>query len=258
MFALKLVDTHVHLQWSSFKDDQLEVIKRASEAGVFKMLNVGFDLSGSVGALQTADMHEGLYAAVGVHPHNTKTLGVQVFKHLEELCCHPKVAAIGEIGLDYHRNLSPRSLQIEAFRLQLGLARDRGLPVIIHSREAQLETHEMLRKYGAGLTGVMHCWSGSVEMATKFVELGFYISLAGPVTYRNAHRLVEVARDLPMRWLVIETDSPWLAPEPHRGKRNEPSFLPEIAERIAYIRQMSLEDLARNTSDNATRLFKLR
>lgn len=254
---MKLVDTHVHLQWPSFKDDRLEVIKRANEADVLKMVNIGFDLNGSIRALETADMHEGLCAAVGLHPHNAQTLSAQVLKRLDELCGHPKVAAIGEIGLDYYRNLSPRDLQIEAFRLQLALARDRGLPVVIHSREAQLETYEMLRKYGAGLKGVMHCWSGSVEMADRFMELGFYISLAGPVTYPNAHRLVEVARDLPMHMLVIETDCPWLAPQSRRGKRNEPSFLPEIAERIANIRQMSLEDFARNTSDNASRIFKL-
>lgn len=221
------------------------------------MVNIGFDLNGSIGALETADIHEGLYAAVGVHPHNAQTLSAQALKRLDELCCHPKVAAIGEIGLDYYRNLSPPDLQIEAFRLQLAMARDRGLPVVIHSREAQRETYEMLRKYGAGLRGVMHCWSGGVEMADRFIELGFYISLAGPVTYPNAHRLVEIARDLPIHMLMIETDCPWLAPQSHRGKRNEPSFLPEIAERIADIRQMSLEDLASNTSDNASRLFKL-
>jgi TatD DNase family protein len=233
------------------------VIRRAGDAGVFKIVNIGYDLDGSDGALRLAESYDALYAAVGVHPHNAKTVNAAALKQLETLSRCAKVVAIGEIGLDFYRRLSPQESQIDAFQSQLSLAKERGLPVVIHVRDAYQETYDLLSKYAGDVQGIMHCWSGSTEMARRYLDLGFHISIAGPVTYRSARKLVDVVTKLPIDRLVVETDSPWLAPQAHRGHRNEPSFLPEIVERIASMRGIAADDLAKQTSENACRLLDM-
>ena len=251
-----LTDTHAHLDFPQFDDDREEVIARALAAGVGIIINVGADLASSRRAVALAEAHPQIYAAVGVHPHDAKTLTEEVLTELRELARHPQVVAIGEIGLDFYRDLSPRDVQRQAFERQLALARELDKPVIIHDREAHAEVMDTLRRW-QGLRGVLHCFSGSLEMARRAVELGFYISIAGPVTFKNARRLPEIVRQLPLERLLIETDCPYLAPHPHRGERNEPAYVRLVAEAVAEIKGLPLEEVARVTTANTQTLFGL-
>jgi len=252
-----LIDTHAHLQWRDFEKDREQVIRRAFDAGVQQIVNIGYDLKASREAVQIAHDNENVYAVVGVHPHNAKTLGKQALAELRETAQDKKVVAIGEIGLDYYRNLSPRTVQTEAFEQQISLAKDLGLPVVIHDREAHADILEVLRRLGKQVTGVMHCFSGSIEMAEEMIGLGYSISIAGPVTFPNARKLHQLVGKLPEESIVLETDCPWLSPQSRRGKRNEPAYIVETARKIAELRGMSFEDLAKATSRNAERLFRL-
>ncbi|HIC92753.1 MAG TPA: TatD family deoxyribonuclease, partial [Anaerolineae bacterium] len=211
---MELTDTHAHLDFPQFDGDREEVIERALAAGVRRIINVGADLASSRRAVALAEAHPPIYAAVGVHPHDAKTLTDEALAELLGLARHPKVVAIGEIGLDFYRDLSPREAQRQAFERQLALARELGLPVIVHDRNAHAEVMDVLRR--RGLRGVLHCFSGDLEMARQAIEMGFYISVAGPATFKNAKRLPEIVRQLPLERLLIETDCPYLAPHPHR------------------------------------------
>jgi TatD DNase family protein len=251
-----LIDTHAHLNDKDFKDDLPMVLERGIQAGVTHILNVGYNLEASRQSVCIAREFPQVYAAVGIHPHDAKNFSLKAMEELEELAKDPKVLAIGEMGLDYFRDLSPRPVQQEAFRLQISLARRMKLPIIVHDREAHKDTVTILRQEKAAEAGgVMHCFSGSWEMARQCLNLGFYISLAGPVTYKNAHTPKEVARLVPLDRLLIETDAPYLTPEPHRGKRNEPAYILAIAKEIAEIRKLTLAELAAATTANAKRLF---
>jgi TatD DNase family protein len=252
-----LVDTHAHLQWASFDRDREKVVDRAQKADVKYIVNIGFDLDGSREAVKLADKHDGLYATVGIHPHNASQLNENILDELSKLSGNRKVVAIGEIGLDYYRNLSPKEAQRKAFEAQLLLAEKLELPVVIHNREAHAETVEMLLKFRGRITGVMHCFSGSREMAEQFVKLGFYISFAGPVTFPNSHKLHEIVKWINLNKVLLETDSPWLAPQDLRGKRNEPAFLPYIARRIATLKEIPIDKLAEVTTENAKEIFQL-
>jgi TatD DNase family protein len=256
-----LVDTHAHLDFPQFDNDRERVIERAATADVKAIINVGADLVSSQAAVALAEAYPQVYAAVGVHPHDAKTLTKEVLEELRALASHPKVVAIGEIGLDFYRDLSPRDKQRQAFRQQLALAREVGKPVIIHDREAHKEVMAILRRWAEGShesVGVLHCFSGNLAMAQEAIELGFYISIAGPVTFQNARRLRELVRQLPLEKLLIETDCPYLTPHPHRGKRNEPAYVKFVAQEVARVRATSLEEVARSTSDNAHSLFALK
>lgn len=253
---MELIDTHAHLDFPQFDGDREEVIERALAAGVKCIVNVGADLASSRRAVALAEEHPQIYAAVGVHPHDAKTLTDEALAELRELTHHPKVVAIGEIGLDFYRDLSPRDKQREAFKRQLALAQELDKPVIIHDREAHAEVMETLRRW-QGLHGVLHCFSGDLEMARKAIELGFYISIAGPVTFKKARRLAEIVHQLPLKHLLIETDSPYLTPHPHRGKRNEPAYVKLVAQRIAALKEVPPETVARTTTDNARAVFGL-
>lgn len=252
-----LVDTHAHLQWTSFDKDREDVIKRARDAGVEVAINIGFDIDGSKEAIRLAEEYEGLYATVGIHPHNASQFSQAILNNIENLAKDPKVVAIGEIGLDYYRNLSPRRAQKEAFEAQLLLAQQLELPVAIHDRESLSDVLKILSKFKGKISGVMHCFSGSREMAKECISSGFYISFAGPITYPNAHKLQRVAEWIDLNKILIETDSPWLAPQAMRGRRNEPAFLSFIAERIADLKGISLNELAEVTTENAKRVFRL-
>jgi len=252
-----LVDTHAHLQWASFNKDRETVISRARKVGVENIVNIGFDADGSREAIELAEKHEGVYATVGIHPHNASQLNQNFLDKLRKLSENPKVVAIGEIGLDYYRNLSPREAQKKAFEAQLTLAEELGLPVVIHDREAHTDTLQILLKFKGKTKGVMHCFSGSREMAEQCVKLGFYISFAGPVTFPNSRKLHEVAEWTDLNKILLETDSPWLAPQNKRGRRNEPAFLPFIAKKIAELKGISADDLAAATTKNAKDIFQL-
>jgi len=231
---------------------------RAFDAGLQGIVNIGFDLKASREAVQIAHDNWNVYAVVGIHPHNAKTLSKEALAELRETAQDKKVVAIGEIGLDYYRNLSPRTTQLEAFEQQICLARDLGLPVVIHDREAHADILEVLRGHGKEVTGVMHCFSGSLEMAEEMIGLGYLISIAGPVTFPNAGKLHQLVQKLPEESIVLETDCPWLSPQSRRGKRNEPAYILETAGKIAELRGVSLEDLTKATTRNARQLFRLR
>jgi len=252
-----LVDTHAHLQWASFDKDREKVVDRARKVNVKHIVNIGFNLEGSRKAIELAKKHQGLYATIGIHPHNASQLNEAVLDKLTKLSENPKVVAIGETGLDYYRNLSPRDAQKKAFEAQLLLAKKLELPVAIHDREAHADTLKLLSKFKDKIKGVMHCFSGSKEMAEQYVKFGFYISFAGPVTFPNSHRLQKIAKEIDLDKILLETDSPWLAPQNMRGKRNEPAFLPYIAEKTANLRGISVDALAEATTENAKEIFQL-
>ncbi len=256
------IDSHVHLDAPQFADDRDEVVARAIEGDVKLMLNIG---AGYVEqgfpdtALALAEKYDFIYLAFGLHPHDAKLYDQRWEEQLLMLSKHPKVLAWGEIGLDYYYDNSPREVQRDVFRRQVQLARERRLPVIIHTREAEEDTLAILRQdwEGCGLEGIMHCFTGSLEMAQACLDLGFYISFSGIVTFRNAEVLRDVARQVPLERLLIETDCPLLAPMPMRGKRNEPLFVRHVARQLAEIKDLEEEAIGRITNANFRRLFHL-
>jgi TatD DNase family protein len=251
-----LFDSHAHINSDKFDNDREFVLNRAKSNGVGLIVNPGADLESSLAAVQLAEAHDYIYAAVGVHPHDASSMDPAVLDRLESLAQRDKVVAIGEIGLDFHYDFSPREAQRQWFVEQLRLARRLKKPVIIHDREAHEEIFSALRAERAFENGVlMHCFSGSAELARQYVGLGAYISIAGPVTYKNNRKTVEVVERVPLDRLLIETDAPYLTPEPHRGKRNEPMYVRHTCETIAKIRGISFEEAAEATLQNGLRFF---
>jgi TatD DNase family protein len=241
----------------AFADDRDEVVTRADEAGVKYIINAGSNRVANIAGLELSARYPQVYSAVGIHPHDAKTLDNSLYKELKKWAKAPKVVSIGEIGLDYHYLHSPKGVQIEAFRKQITLAKDLNLPIIVHSREAQKDTMRILKEEITDTTGVLHCFSGDREMAEDAMGMGFYISIAGPATFKNATQLREIIKFIPDEFLLLETDAPYLSPVPMRGKRNEPSFIQHTAKIVAEIRGISLADLARITTLNALKLFKI-
>jgi len=239
-----------------FEEDRDEVIRRAGEAGVAWILTVGSNLGESQKAVEIAREHERVLAAVGVHPHDAKNVTQEVYPQLKDLARGKKVVAIGEIGLDFYRNLSPPEVQKEVFRCQIQLARELRLPVIVHDREAHRETIEVLRAEKAfEVRGIIHCFSGDFQMAKEALDLGFYISLSGIVTFSKTALLREVIKEIPLESLLVETDSPYLTPVPLRGKRNEPAYVRYTAAKVAEIKAITVEKLEEVTSENFLRFF---
>lgn len=252
-----LFDSHAHLDDERFDAERDEVIARAAAAGVTGILNAGADMESSARALKLARQYPGVYASVGMHPHDARLMVNDDYEQLAVWAKELKVVAIGEIGLDYHYNHSPKEAQQKVFIRQLDVARQTGKPVIIHDREAHGDILAIVKKEGKGLGGVFHCFSGSLEMAREVIKLGFYVSIAGPVTFANAVKLKEVAREVPLDRLLVETDCPYLTPHPHRGKRNEPALVRLVAEEVARLRGLKLEILAEATTANVKRLFSI-
>lgn len=251
-----LFDTHVHVNAEQFNEDLEDVIERAQEAGVNNMVVVGFDRPTITRAMELIETYDFMYAAVGWHPVDAIDMTEEDLKWIEELSSHPKVVAIGEMGLDYHWDKSPKAIQMEVFRKQIRLAKKVGLPIIIHNREATADIVNILKEEEASeVGGIMHCFSGSAETAMECIDMNFYISLGGPVTFKNAKKPKEVAAAVPLDRLLIETDCPYLAPHPYRGKRNEPSYVKLVAEQIAEIKQLSVEEVSQATTNNAKKLF---
>jgi len=252
---MRLIDSHAHLDSPRFDGDRDAVIERAREAGLVAVLTVGTDLRSSRAAVALAEKHAFIYAAVGVHPHDAKTITPAVLDELRALARCPKVVAIGEIGLDYYRDLSPRPVQRRAFGEQLVLAAELGLPVVVHSREAHRDVLAALRGWGG--SAVLHSYSGGPALLAEVLALGFAIGIAGPVTFKKAHALRAVASRVPLERLLVETDCPHLTPEPLRGRRNEPAYVRYVADAVARARGEAPEAVARATTDNARRLLGL-
>ena len=254
-----LFDTHAHYYDQQYDEDREETLERAREKGVGLILTASSDVASSIESVTLAQNHDMIYAAVGVHPHNVIDLNNNIISALTDFASYPKVVAIGEIGLDYFYDNSPREAQKIWFAKQISLARNVKKPIIVHDRDAHEDTLDILKSENAKeVGGVLHCFTGSIEMARELMGLGFMISIAGPVTFKNANRLLDVVKFVPEDMLLIETDSPYLAPEPHRGKRNESAYVKLIAEKIAKIKGKSLDYIADITTSNAKRLFGIR
>jgi len=253
---MTLFDTHAHLHFEAFDADRPAVLERARQAGIRHFLTVGIDAETSRAAIQLAESAPDILAAAGLHPHEASQGSDATWQTLRQLAGSPKVRAVGEMGLDFFRNLSTRDEQARAFRRQIGMARELKKPILVHCREAAAEVLAILKEEKAGeLGGIMHCFSGDAEYAKACLDLGFLISIAGPVTYPNARTLPEVVRTVPRDRLVLETDCPYLPPQPYRGKRNEPAYLVHTASRVAELLGLTLEELAEATTANACRLL---
>jgi TatD DNase family protein len=255
-----LIDSHAHIQGKEYAGETEAVIARAREAGVEKIVVVGGagDMSSNTEAIALAESHPNIYATLGMHPHDAKDVADEDLEDLGKLTSHPKVVAVGESGLDYYYNHSPRDVQRRVFIQFIHMARETGLPIVVHERDAAQDAAELLRSEGAGkLRGVIHCFTGNYESACAYLELGFYLSFTGIITFKNAEPLRDVVRKVPLDRIFVETDSPYLTPVPHRGKRNEPAYVRFVAETIARIKDISLEEVAETTTRNVQNLFNI-
>ena len=254
----KFIDSHAHLDDERFDLDRDELINSLYENGIETVLNPGADLNTSRAAVLLSQKYSNIYAAVGCHPHDSKFMNDDTMNIFKELAENKKVIAIGEIGLDYYYDNSLRETQKNWFREQIRLAKELDLPYIVHDRDAHEDLFRIMKEeHYSGTRGILHCYSSSVEMAREFVKLGFYISLGGPVTFKKAKTPKLVAKEIPLDKLLIETDSPYLTPEPFRGKRNEPKYVKYVAEEIARIKEISVDVIAENTKLNFNKLFNL-
>ena len=256
---MELIDTHCHLDWNAFDVDRAEVIDRALEAGVRRMITIGVDAPSSRRAIEIADQYDAVYAAVGVHPNDCADFDAALLQEIRSLAQHPKVVAIGEIGLDYYWHKVDHDTQARAFRAQLELAAELGKPVIIHSREAALAVVTLLADFSqqARITGTLHSYFDDAAICERVFALGFYVGITGPITFKKAERERELVQRLPLDRVLLETDAPFLTPVPQRGKRNEPAYVRHVAEMIAQVRDTAVDAVAQQTSRNAETLFSL-
>lgn len=254
-----LIDTHAHINATQFESDLEEVIARAKDEGVSTIVVVGFDRATITKAMELIEIYDNIYATIGWHPVDAIDMTDEDLEWIEGLASHPKVVAIGEMGLDYYWDKSPKNIQKEVFRKQIALAKKVKLPIVIHNRDATADVVEILKEEGASeVGGIMHCFTGSYEVAKQCMDMNFYISFGGPVTFKNAKVPKEVATKIPLDRLLVETDCPYLTPHPFRGKRNEPSYVKLVAEQIAELKGITFEELAQQTSDNARKLFDIK
>ncbi len=255
--TIMFFDSHAHLNDERFDEDREELIASLNQNGISNVVNIGADLKTSRESIELAEKYDFIYASVGVHPHDVEEMTDADLDTLTNMSKHEKVVAIGEIGLDYYYDNSPRELQRKWFRAQMELANKLNLPVIIHSRDAMGDTLEILKECPVK-AGVLHCYSGSIESAKEILKLGYYISFAGPVTFKNAKGLTEAAKYVPLDKILIETDCPYLAPEPYRGKRNSSLYVSEVAKKIAELKGITVEEVAKVTMENAKRVFEIK
>ena len=252
-----LFDTHAHMDDRAFQEDREAILEGLADKGVGLVMNPGCSLESSRNAVALAEKYDFIYAAVGSHPDVADEVDDAVLEEYRKLCkLHDKVKAIGEIGIDYHYEDIPRQLQMKAFRMQMELAREVGLPVIVHEREAHEDGMAVVREF-PDVTGVFHCYSGSAEMARQLVDRGWYIGFTGVLTFKNARKAIETAASLPIDRIVLETDCPYMAPVPHRGKRNDPGYLCHMAEKLAEIRGLSVTEIHQITYENGKRLYRI-
>ncbi|MDF1577858.1 MAG: TatD family hydrolase [Desulfobulbales bacterium] len=256
--GVRLIDTHCHLDMDHYHEDFTEIIDRARKHGVDRIITVGIDLASSRTAIRLAEENPGVFAAIGIHPHNVGNSADNDYRQLQALADNPLVVAYGEIGLDFHYNYAPVEVQIEHFTRQVELARQLELPLVVHDRDAHREVLDILT--GAGpfpMGGVMHCFSGDSDFARAVVDLGFHLSIPGVVTFKKAAVLQEAVRGVPLERIILETDGPFLAPEPRRGRRNEPALLLFTAQKVAELKGLDLDEVAAATTANAEKLFRL-
>jgi len=253
-----LIDSHAHLDMKQFDSDRDQVIDRALSADVRHIITVGIDIKSSLNAVKLTTHYPSIFATAGIHPHNADNANKNDLEQIALIAQQDKIIAIGEIGLDFFRNRSARQNQIEVFTQQLDLAISLNLPVVIHDREAHTETVNILSSFKRnGLHGMIHCFSGDYKLAHTFIKMGYYISIPGTVTFNNASQIQDVVRRVPLNKLLLETDAPFLTPLPHRGKRNEPSYIVHTAQKIANLRGISFEEISYQTSKNVCELFNL-
>ena len=257
MAGIVLVDTHAHYNDVGFVKEIPALRQRAHEAGVAVVVCVGYEVPSSRRAVMLAQKYEDVYATVGVHPHDASGMTSRGWEALRLLAGEKRVVALGETGLDYYRNLSPHIVQEKVFRRQLELAQEMQLPVVIHDRDAHDETIEILKDFPDLAGVVLHCFSGDRQLAEHCIDLGFHLGIGGPLTYPNNNRLVDVARIAPLNRILLETDCPYLSPQPWRGKRNEPSYLPVVARRLAELQGLTVEEVAAATTANALRFYHI-
>jgi TatD DNase family protein len=251
-----MIDTHCHIDFKDFDRDREEVIGQAAEFGVDRLINIGADIPSSRRAFKLANSYDNIYCTVGVHPHDAKTLTDEFIEEMKVMAANDRVVGIGEIGLDYYRDLSPRDIQRKAFVRQLDLAVELDLPIVIHMREATDDTMAIVRDYVGRLSGVFHCFPGTVEKAEEVLTMGFHVSVNGVMTYKNS-KMAHIGRDVDLTRILIETDCPYLTPVPHRGKRNVPAYVKFVCAKLAELRGMSPEEIDKITTRNAEKLFRL-
>ena len=251
-----LFDTHAHMDDRAFDTDRHELLSGLAQQQVALVMNPGCSLQSSYNAVKLAETYPFVYAAVGSHPDAADEICDEVLEQYRKLCSHEKVKAIGEIGIDYHYEDIPRQLQKQAFRAQMALAREVDLPVIVHERDAHEDGLKIVKEFPE-VTGVFHCFSGSAELARQLVDLGWYIGFTGVLTFKNARRAIEAVQAIPLERIVLETDCPYMAPEPFRGKRNHPGYLFRMAEKLAEIKDVPLETIHRITLENGKRLYRI-
>ena len=252
-----LIDSHAHLEMEQFDNDRKEVIERACPAGVEHIRTVGTNPAFGEKAISIAKQYKNIFVSLGIHPHEAATADDKSLAQMADFARQPEVVAYGEIGLDFFRNLSPREKQIEVFSRQLEIARDLSLPVVIHDRDAHEQVLQLVRSSGVQ-RGVFHCFSGDYALAQKCLDLGFYLSIPGTVTFDKAVKISDVVKKVPLEFLLLETDCPFLTPVPYRGRRNEPSFIIHMAKKVAQIKSLRWEDVADTTTRNALNLFRLK
>jgi len=252
-----MIDSHCHLDFKEFNKNREEIIKNALSAGVHTMINIGVDLQSSKKSVELTNQYDFIFATVGVHPHDARTYDSNLEKELSRLIENKKVKAVGEIGLDFYRDLSPRKVQKQVFHLQLELAIEKKLPVVIHTREAFDETVEIVEEYSGKLAGgVFHCFPGSLKEAHRVIDLGFHISVGGVITYPKS-KMAEVASQVPLEYILIETDSPYLTPVPCRGKKNQPAYVRYVRDKLAQLKSLPIEEVEKITDRNCRKLFRL-
>ena len=250
------IDVHAHLNDKKFENID-EIITNAEQAGVEKIITAGYDITSSIEGLEIANKHTGVFATVGIHPENADDVEENYLDKLKELCKDKKVVAIGEIGLDYHFRSDNKDLQKKILIEQIALANELNLPVVLHCRDAIGDMMTLLQEHRLKRESLLHCYSGSIESAREFMKLGFSFSFGGVVTFKNASNVINVVSNLPLEKIMLETDCPYMAPVPFRGKMNEPKFIPYIAEKIAEIKSLSIEEIAEKTTKNAEKMFKI-
>lgn len=251
-----LFDSHAHLNDEAFDQDRAELLETFRDAGVGLVMNAGCSLASSREGIALAEAYPWIYCSVGTHPDTADEVNEEVLEVYRQMCSHPKVKAIGEIGLDYYYETIHRDAQMRAFRMQMQLAEELDMPVIVHERDAHEDGMSIVKEFPK-VKGVFHCYSGSAEMARQLVDMGWYIGFTGVLTFKNARKAVETAASIPLERILLETDCPYMAPEPYRGKRNHPGYLPKMAEKLAQIRGIPVEEAIRATMENAKRLYRI-
>ena len=251
-----LFDSHAHLNDEAFDQDRPELLETFRDAGVGLVMNAGCSLASSREGIALAEAYPWIYCSVGTHPDTADEVNEEVLEVYRQMCSHPKVKAIGEIGLDYYYETIHRDAQMRAFRMQMQLAEELDMPVIVHERDAHEDGMSIVKEFPK-VKGVFHCYSGSADMARQLVDMGWYIGFTGVLTFKNARKAVETAASIPLERILLETDCPYMAPEPYRGKRNHPGYLPKMAEKLAQIRGIPVEEAIRATTENAKRLYRI-